>query len=284
MSLMNNRKSLFISVCTGAFVFLGIGYCVLNPQEKVVQKPAPEYQYVVAKVDIKKDSKIKEDDVEIKEFPISIEGAYKATGEIIGRSVNKDIEAGKPVVKNFIVKLELNDKPTSIEPETGFRAVPMLIKKTAMPPYLSTDARFDLFTRENTMKIENLKILNVLSPTDDKNNKMLILEIANKDVSDFIKYQVQSKGFIFLQKNPDEYGSYKFYDLEKIKQEEDRIKEEKELQEMMKLYAKANIPEIPPIDKIDGEIIDAGNIKPEKQLKQVEIIVGSTKSKVEFED
>ena len=70
-----------------------------------------------------------------------------------------------------------------------------------MPPYISLNDRFDLATKDNLMIIENLKILNILDPTKDESNKMLILEIKSEDVPTFIKYQVSTKGFIFLQKN-----------------------------------------------------------------------------------
>ena len=44
---------------------------------------------------------------------------------------------------------------------------------------------------------------------------MLILEIKSEDVPTFIKYQVSTKGFIFLQKNKSDVGEYKVFDIQK---------------------------------------------------------------------
>lgn len=283
MSLMNNRKSLIAATVASAMVFVIVGSLILKTPPKEIQSNLPKYQYVISKTDIKKGDVIKEEDIEMKDFGINIEGTYKATGELIGRNAKTDIASGKPIIKNFIEEIKIKQEKIGIEPQEGYRAIPVLIRKSAMPPYLSTETRFDLFTRENSMKIENLKILNVLDPTRDESNKMLVLEIKNSDVSAFIEYQVKTKGFIFLQKNPNDVGEYKFIDIEKAEQA--KIRKEAE----NRAKNETGLPSVPVIGKISpddiqniNELIPANNVNTHK--KEVEVIVGTQKTKVEFEN
>ncbi len=284
MSLTNNRKSLIAALVTGALVFVIFGSITLKTPDTV--QTAPSYQFVVAKTDIKKDDKIKEENVEIKDFQVNIEGTYKATGELIGRVAKQDITAGKPIMQAFIQPIDVQDDPLKgVEPDEGFRAVPLLIKKSSLPPYVATNARFDLFTRENTMKVENLRILAILDTSKDGANKMLLLEIKNEDVPAFIKYQVDTKGFIFLQKNTGEYGEYKFVDFEKIKKQQ----EEKTAKQTARRTSGAVSGEIPSLKNIpdieDIPYVGSKNVQtkePPISGKGVEIIVGNTKSRVEF--
>ncbi|MCD8024543.1 MAG: SAF domain-containing protein [Candidatus Gastranaerophilales bacterium] len=272
---MNNKKSLIAAVVTSALVFVIFGALSLQSTPNQPKPQAPKFQLVVAKTDIKKGAAIKEEDVELKEFPINVEGSYKATGEVVGRNSKSDITAGKPIIKTFIKEISIKDNSSAgIEPSDGFRAIPVLVKKSVLPPYISTDAQFDLFTRENSMWIENLKILNILDPTKDESNKMLILEIKNTDVPSFIKHQVETKGFIFIQKNKDEYGPYRFFDADRAQ----KIVSASAAKPPSKLPETGNIPKIDDVD-ISSGFFDK---TPVKSGKQVEVIVGSTKSKVEF--
>lgn len=269
MSLINNKKSLVAAIATGVVVFVAFGWMTLRtPTKQIDTTPIVKNQYVTAKVDIKKGDTIKEEHIEIKEYPINIDGTYKATGELLGRDAQADIAAGKPILKKFIKEIIVKDGvPKGIEPAQGYRAIPLLVKKSQLPPYISTEAKFDLFTKENSMKIENLKLLNVLNPTKDESNKMLILEVKTSDVSAFIKYQLETKGFIFLQKNPEEYGEYNFVDIQK----------EKLLAEQNALVKIE--PELPPIDKLPLIGVDDETYS---SIKEVEVVVGKEKTKVEF--
>lgn len=283
MSLINNKKSLFIAIVLGALVFVIVGCLVLqvNPSQAPVQSV---HQYVIAKTDIKKGDTVKEENVEIKDLGVNIDGTYKATGEIIGRVADKDIVAGRPIMKAFIKEIVVKEQPKEGElPKEGFRAVPMLVRKSSMPPYITTGALFDLFTKENSMKIENLKILNILDPSKDQTNKMLVLEIKNSDVATFINYQVETKGFIFLQKNPNEYGNYKFYNLAGTTPAKTKT-----------YYSSNREVALPPINKLEEENIqpisnlvknnDLSEPVSNKNRKAVEVIVGNNKTTMEFED
>lgn len=265
MSLIKNNKSLVMAALMATMVFVMFSFVIFKPPKK----PTPQettFQYVSAKTNIKKGEKLTEDNIEIKNFPVNINGTYLAMGEIIGREAETDIEAGKPILKNFIKAIIIKEeKPKSVEPAYGYRAVPLLIKKSQLPPYITTDAKFDVFTKENTLKIENLKLLNILELSKDPNNKMLILEIKSDDVATFIKYQMGTNGFIFLQKNPKEYGLYNFIDIGK----------EKKLTEQNALFEID--PELPPIDKLPIKTLQSEN-------KEVEIVIGNQKKKVNFSE
>ena len=280
MSFINNKKSLFYSSVAAVSVF-GI-FCLLlfNSTPKVVEKPkeASEYEYVVTTKDIKKGDIITEDDVEIKDLQMEMTGAYQKKADVIGRSTEEEIKAGMPVVKNFLKAIEVNNT-SNIEPKNGFRAVPLLIKISALPPYVSTNQLYDLFTRENSMKIENLKILSILDSTSGDGNKLLILEIKNSDVPAFIDNQVATSGFIFVQKNPEEYGEYKFSSTKKsFNSDKDIISSEMPA----KLPDSAYLPPISDVMNNEPSISQPAVNYTDK--KQVEIIVGNTKTKMEFEE
>lgn len=289
MSLMNNRKSIIAATVAALFVLIIFGSITFNGnKQKVTESKAPQFQYVVAKNIIKKNAVIKEEDVEIKTSSVAIGGTYKATGEIIGRKAKQDIEIGKPVTKNSIQEIKIKEEPKEgIKPKEGYRAIPILVRKSSMPPYISLNDRFDLATKDNLMIIENLKILNILDPTKDESNKMLILEIKSEDVPTFIKYQVSTKGFIFLQKNKEDIGEYKFVDIKKQEEEKKKAEEKKMLEEMIK---QASIPaNLPPIEKIkdnNDQIpeLQTGSFVAPTKGKEVEVIVGNSKTKMEFND
>lgn len=284
MSLMNNRKSLIAATVAALFVLIIFGSITFNGNGKIdaAREKTPQFQYVITKNAIKKNDVIEEEDVEIKMSPVEIGGTYKATGEVVGRKAKIDIEVGKPLVKAFVQEIKIKEEPKEgIKPQEGFRAIPVLIKKSSLPPYISLDDRFDLATKDNSMIIENLKILNILDPTRDDANKMLILEIKSEDVPTFIKYQVATKGFVFLQKNKEDIGKYRFIDIKK--QEIEKIKNYGPITE-------GDIPSsLPPIESIKDnynqipDIQSTGFVAPKKG-KQVEVIVGSSKTKMEFDD
>ena len=286
MSLINNKKSTIFATAAALVVLFLFGSVTFKttPQSQNVKQP--EHLYVAAKNTIKKGEQIKEEDLEIKDFPIEINGAYKATGELIGRVAKQDIEAQKPVIKTFIKEIEITEQPKEgILPQEGYRAIPVLVQKSGLPPYISLSDRFDLATKENSMIIENLRILNILDPAKSDLNKMLILEIKNEDVSAFIAYQVKTKGLIFLQKNSEDIGEYKFTDIKKAELEKKKSEEKHALEDIPKKAS--NEPVLPPIDKIkdntDSDIESHNTLKERADnTKEVEIIVGSTKTKMEF--
>lgn len=289
MSLMNNRKSLIAATIAAIFVLALFGTITFKNENKKTEtkQSTPQYQYVSAKNAIKKNAVIKEEDVEIKMSPASLVGSYKATGEVVGRKAKQDIEVGKPIMKVFVQEIKIDDGANAgIKPAEGFRAIPILVRKSSLPPYISLSDRFDLATKENSMTIENLKILNMLDPTKDDSNKMLILEIKSEDIPSFIKYQVATKGFIFLQKNKEDVGEYKFTDIQKLEEERKKAEEKKLFDELLK---QANEPaSLPPIENIkNNEPIP--NLQPSgfieaKNTKEVEVIIGNSKTKMEFED
>lgn len=289
MSLMNNRKSLIAATIAAIFVLALFGTITFKNENKKTEtkQSTPQYQYVSAKNAIKKNAVIKEEDVEIKMSPASLVGSYKATGEVVGRKAKQDIEVGKPIMKVFVQEIKIDDGANAgIKPAEGFRAIPILVRKSSLPPYISLSDRFDLATKENSMTIENLKILNMLDPTKDDSNKMLILEIKSEDIPSFIKYQVATKGFIFLQKNKEDVGEYKFTDIQKLEEERKKAEEKKLFDELLK---QANEPaSLPPIENIKNnepipDFQPSGFIEA-KNTKEVEVIIGNSKTKMEFED
>ena len=88
----------------------------------------------------------------------------------------------------------------------------------------------------------------MLDPTKDDSNKMLILDIKSEDIPSFIKYQVATKGFVFLQKNKEDVGEYKVTDIQKLEEERKKAEEKKLFDELLK---QANEPaSLPPIENI----------------------------------
>ena len=278
MSFINNKKSLVYSTIAAISVFAVFCVLLFNSTPKVTEKPkeTSEYEYIVTVKDIKKGDVITEDDIEIKDLKMEMTGAYQKKADVIGRNADQEIKAGVPIIKNFLKAIEINNT-VNVEPKNGFRAVPLLIKASAMPPYVSTNQLYDLFTRENSMKVENLKILSILDSKSGDGNKILILEIKNSDVSSFIDNQVATSGFIFVQKNPDEYGEYKFSSSKK------NLNKDANFSEMpAKLPDDAYLPPISDVMNnqpgISEPAVDYTN------KKEVEIIVGNTKTKMEFEE
>ncbi len=283
MSLINNKKSLIAAFVAGAFVFIIFGSITLKTTPTTKTSSNPSYQYVVANKEIKKGDIIKEEDVKIQDFVIDIEGAQKATGEVVGRKAATDIVPQKPIMKSFVEEIKVEEKPDAIalEPKKGFRAIPVLIKKSSIPPYLKVGSVFDLYTKENSMKIENLKILNVLDAPRDEGNKMLIVEIKNGDIPIFIESLRSTKGLILLQKNISDMGEYRFYSTlggTPILKASNQIKKQ----------TSDNMEVLPPISQIDKNIVDISNNEKQttksnnNEYNEVEIIVGNNKSKVEF--
>ena len=280
MSFINNKKSLVYSTVAAISVFAIFCLLLFNSTPKAAEKPkeTSDYEYVVTTKDIKKGDIITEDDVEIKDLQMEMTGAYQKKADVIGRSTEEEIKAGMPVIKNFLKTIEVNNSE-NVELKNGYRAVPLLIKASAIPSYVSTNKLFDLFTRENSMKIENLKILNILDSTSGDGNKLLILEIKKSDVPAFIDNQVATSGFIFVQKNPEEYGEYKF---SSSKKSSDSNKDSASYEMPSKLPDSAYLPPISDVMKGEPEISEPAVDYTNK--KQVEIIVGNTKTKMEFEE
>lgn len=274
---MRNIKSLVYSFITGFTVFIVGVYFVLNFTPKQPE-PKPDYSYIVTTKDIKKNDVIKEEDLEIKKSQFEISDTYKNKNDLVGKTAQQDIAVGKPIIKHFIKEMtkQIN---TAQEPSAGFRAIPLLIKKSSMPPYLEIGQKFDLYTKEESMKIENVKILNILDPTTNDSNKMLILEINNADAPYFIEQIVKTKGVLLLQKNIEEYGNYKFTRLTNGNPEPEPKKS---------TPTKSSVDEyIPPISELlnnNGNTENKFTEEVQNEKKQVELIVGNTKTQVEFNE
>lgn len=293
MSLANNKKSLIIAAMCACFAFVLVASVALpgSKQQKPVNT-APKYQYVVATREIKVGELIKEEDVTIKDYTINIPSAYKATGEVVGRDAMIKIEAGKPVMKSFVKELVVKEKeePKKLLPDEGYRAFPILMRKNDFPSFVASNKKFDLYTRENSMKIENVRVLDILDTSKEGSNKMLILEIKNDNIKPFIKYVHETKGLVFLEKNPGDIGEYNFYDIAETEKNEANAKEKKELEAAIQKYKELQEANraLPPVQTIKNteipDIEDITNETNEPEMKQVEIIVGSTKSTVDFKD
>lgn len=290
MPLTSNTKYMIFAIGAGLSVFFLFLLVVFKyngqgaaQDDDLVAKPKIEYVYFAK--DIKKGATIKEEDIVVKESKVELDGAYKSKAEVLGQVTSKDVTADKPVMKVF-----LKQKKTSVpgeEPANGFRAIPILVRKASMPPYLETGQKFDLVTKENDLKIENLKILNVLEPTKNDVNKMILLEVKNSDVPAFVKHQITTAGFVFLQKNQNEYGEYKFTE-KNIKKDLKPVYEDipSKMPDNFYIPSISNIPSIPTDASLkedeskipNNDIFDYGN------TKEVEVIIGDQKTKVEFKE
>ena len=285
MSLIHNQKSFIIAVVCTVIVAVALGSIVIGNNKNNADKSSDrgKYEYIVAVKDIKKGDSIKEEDVEIKDLGIEMTDAYKHKGDVVGRVAESDILPQKPIIKNFLKAIEPIKTVTYNEPQSGYRAIPFLIKKASMPPYLSVNQKFDLITKENSMRIENLRILDILDTTTNDGNKILLFEIKNSDLPTYVKYQNSSNGFIFLKKNPSEYGEYRFLDLAK------QTGEPKTASSGMpsKMPDGEYLPPISDIVGYDGENDSSGsklNNTETSNKKEVEVIIGDTKTKLEFNE
>ena len=292
MALANNKKSLIIAAASAFVVFIMFAIIALpNTKQQQPKQVAPKYQYVITKNEIKSGAAVKEEDVEIKEYPINIPNAYKATGEVVGRKTKVKIDAGKPVMKSFIKEIIVKDKeePKVYLPDEGFRAFPMLVRKNDFPSFVVINKRFDIYSRENSMKLENVRVLNLIENAKDSATKMLVLEIKESDLKSFIKYMGETKGLIFLQKNPGDIGEYNFIDIAELDRKEKELKEQREWELTLKRHRELQEAnrELPPVQTISNSevpnIEDLASID-EPKVKQVEVIVGSTKSTVDFKE
>lgn len=263
MSLLSNRKSLFIATVTAAAVFVMFGYMTLKPEQQAAR--TTEYNYVIAKNNIKKGDIIMDEDIAIKNFPINIQGTYRATGEILGRKAAVDIAAGKPVMTDFIEKPKVQNTVDNT-PNAGFRTVPVLITSEIVPKNVTPDMKFDFITSDNSLKIDNLRILEV-SAAQNKKSKIVLLEIKDKDVQAFLDGFSKVKGVNILKKNPDDYGEYKFRSGY-----------------MPRKSADYNLPsdyKLPPVDKISSDPFNEYGLR---RNNQVEVIVGNSKNTMEFSE
>ncbi len=266
MSLLSNRKSLLIAMVAASFVFVMFGYITLKPEKQAKTTP---YNYVVAKTEIKKGAVIKDEDIGIKNFPINIQGTYTATGEVVGRKASADILPGKPVMVNFIEKTTVKATVDNT-PRKGFRTVPVLITTDVVPKDINADMRFDFITSDDSMRIDNLRILDVVNAQSGRNSKIVLLEIKDNDVQTFLDNFGKIKGINILRKNPSDYGEYKFRIGKTI------------VKKTSGDVVSANSSSLPPIDRFQADPLSEYGSSYGKN--QVEVIVGKTKKTMEFSE
>lgn len=273
MSLANNKKSLTVAFV--AFVAaLGIIWQFApnyNPKTKEPEKPLPEY--VFTKTAIKKGDIIKEENLQMKTSAMEFEGAFKSIDEVVGASANTNIEEDKILITTFV---DLPQALKSVIPSVGFRAVALPIAKSGIPPYVVAGKKYDLYTGSNSMKIENVKILSIIDQPENNSNKMIIFEIKNSDVPVFVS-NINKKGgdsYMLIEKNEADYGAYAF------------TKKNEEPKNGVKLPPIVKDGYIPPIENLDN-FLDDKNVQPVSNnipKKEVEVIVGSNKTKMEFSE
>ncbi len=279
MSLIRNKKAKIIAILTGLIVAVMFLYgTVINESKNEKSKPQG-FNAVFLTNEIKKGATIKEEDIEFKTLPSDFPDAYKTSAEVVGRVANKDLPKGSMIIKGALEEASSSSVGTQLqEPENGFRAVPVLIKKDAIPPYVSLDGRYDFYTKESSMEIDNLKILGMLEQGENSNNKILVLEIKNSDIPSFLEYANKTKGFVFVKKNKNDYGKYNYSDISGIK------KEPKITQSApQKIADEGKLPPIGDFQDFSSETKtqQVQNITPKKE---VEIIIGNQKTKMEFEE
>ena len=279
MALKKNTKSIFMAIgaglaCASIFVIANGSQSTNAPVAK------QEFQYVYTVGEIKKGDKIKEENITFKAAPVEIDNAIKNSGEVIGRKAKQNLSDGMLLTKDLLEEIKVDDTPeldaSNIQP--GFRAFPVLVETKTLPPFVTAGKKFDIYTRENTLEIDNVKILTILNQPGANNQKILVLEIKNSDIKTLLKQITSGNMFIFVEKSPEEYGEYKFINLEKTAQSIGGSSVGPSMGEY-----------IPPIKNLDMNIGESSYM-PDMDMstkpagKEVEVIVGNKKTKMEFEE
>lgn len=272
MSIGNNKKALIVSMSFGILCLLLGGYWTLNSTPKVKESEKTTLEYVFTKTPIKKGEIIKEENLQIKESAMKFEGAYENMDDVIGKTANTNIEENKIIINTFVGAGQLLK---NVVPSAGFRSVALPIKKSAIPPYIQPNKKYDLYTGSNSIKIENVKILDIIDQPENDSNKMIIFEIKNPDVPVFVANINKKDGdsYMLIEKNQADYGEYKFTNT--IQKQED-----------IKISTPVKDGYIPPLENFEN-FSDNKNIEPVsdyKPTKEVEIIVGNQKTKMEFSE
>lgn len=275
MSLANNKKSLIVATVAFCAAFCIIWYWASNSTPKTKEAENQTLEYVFTKTPIKKGDIIKEENLQMKKSVMEFEGAFKNISDVVGASANTNIEEDKIIIATFV---NLPQDLKSAIPSVGFRAVALPIAKSGIPPYVIAGKKYDLYTGSNTMKIENVKVLNIIDQPENNSNKMIIFEIKNSDVPTFVD-SINKKGgdsYMLIEKNEADYGVYKF------------TKKEEEPKKETKLPPLIKDGYIPPIENLDNFLApNEKNIEPvsnDVPKKEVEVIVGSNKTKMEFSE
>ena len=276
MRLAKNSRSIVVAIFFALVVFSIIACIVLRPAFEKEPEKAPTFEYLVLTRDIKEGETIKEEDVVTKEFPMEIQGASKTLAEVVGRTTARDIEHDKPVMPPFLKPLiVLPEAKKEGELQKGYSAVPILINKANLPPYISKGQKYDLYAKSGNFKIENLKILDMLEQPNNNDNELLILEIKTPNVSSLIDKMQNHGGLVFVRRNEYEHGDYKY-----------TAKNEPSLNKAgSSSYTEGVIPALPKTDEtisnyLEKEIQKVEQKQEEKQ--EVEIIIGNQKTKMEF--
>jgi len=281
MSFTNKRKPLVIAFIVAFIVAIALGVLFNNVTFKTKEPVVSDFNYVYITTPVKKGDIIKEENVGLKDTKINLAGGYKDVHDVIGKTANMDMEEGKIVVEAF-----LSDTTKKLDgPAVGFRSVALPIAKSGIPPYVQAGKRYDLYTASNELKIENVRILDIVDQPNVSANQMIILEIQNSDVPSFVDCLKGKEKYILVQKNVQEYEPYKFYYSKKDK-----------------IPAKIERTDgyIPPIDSLDRnidkitdkqiEVLDKlkdsidYELQKQQTKKEVEVIVGSQKTKMEFKE
>lgn len=278
MSFTNKKKPLVIAFLVAVIAAIGLAALFNNVTFKTNEPATSEFDYVYIKTPVKKGDVITKDNVGIKNTKINIAGGYQDVNDVIGKTAGVDMEEEKIVIEAF-----LENEKKSEGPSIGFRSVALPIAKSGIPPYVQSGKRYDLYTGSNELRIENVKILDIVDQPNVSSNKMIILEINSSDVPNFIDNLKGKEKYVLVQKNVREYEPYKFYYSKKVE-----------------APAKTEKPDgyIPPISSLDRnidritdkqiEVLDKlkdsmdYELQKQQTRKEVEVIVGSQKTKMEF--
>ena len=274
MRFARNFKSLAAAGITATIVCAIILSVTFNSNSGKEPEKVPVYEYIVLTKDIKQGDVIKEEDITVKEFPMQIAEAHQGRADVIGRTANQDLEHDKPIMPPFLKPIIVTEKEDQ-DLRPGYSAVPILINKGQLPPYVAKGQKYDLYTRNGNFKIENLKVLDVMDQPNNNDNKLLVIEINTPNVSSLIEEMHNHGGFVFVRRNEEELGNYK-YIVKKDKPSGDITRD---------ILAGEKLPVLPKTDETLNALIEKEIQKVEqeaKNTKEVEIIIGNQKTKMEF--
>lgn len=223
MSIKKNKNQLIISILVGIAIFaITYQFVVKQHQENLKQREEIEKLksgigvnisenedttiYVVAKADIPEDHTITQEDIEMKDLGMKMNGVFTNAKTVIGTKTTKAIQAGFPIKKNSLDIKEKNSNGE--EPRLGFRAVAANVPVSRMAPFMEDGAYLDIYTANNTIQASNIRIIKIID-TDSKSNKQILFEIKEEDVSPFI-FAMTTDKLIPVQKNKDDKSDYSF--------------------------------------------------------------------------
>lgn len=216
MSIKKNKNQLIISIIVGVAIAV-ISYQVIvklkienDNLKKMTQTsamaPIKKIEYVVAKKDIKKGDKIDPQNLTTKQFPVEIEGAISDVSKITGLNTKKDIKADAPIVEDYFKVTDMDI--AAGEPQSGYRAVGILIGTEQFPSFARDGAYVDIYFTKNIIQAQNIRILSV-QDAPSGSAKSVMLEIKERDVAAFIAAANEDKP-VLVQRNRHERSGYKF--------------------------------------------------------------------------